>query len=167
MAGSSANASYARSAFYKNVRLTSITVGLAWFGSVELMHRLILPELGRTGERLLAEGISAALIAVLAEKLIVSVHQRQQATLLRLQVISEMNQHVRNALAEICLAGESVRNQQVIATISENVEHIEWALREILLRPKPVQEKPLSPPLTPVRRSRSETAPGGRNVIPL
>jgi hypothetical protein len=75
-----------------------------------------------------------------------SVHaadQRREAGLLRMQVISEMNHHIRNALAAVTLTTDSIQNQQCIRVISESVDRIEWALREILLRRKPLPEKDL------------------------
>ncbi len=67
--------------------------------------------------------------------------QRREAALLRMQVISEMNHHIRNALAAVTLSADSIQNQQCVRVISESVDRIEWALREILLRPKPLPEK--------------------------
>jgi PAS domain S-box-containing protein len=49
-----------------------------------------------------------------------------------LDVIAEMNHHIRNALEEINLSAHLTRNQEVISNISLASERIEWALREIL-----------------------------------
>jgi len=56
-------------------------------------------------------------------------------------VISEMNHHVRNALAAITLSTNTIQNRQSIRVISQSVDRIEWTLREILLRAKPVDDK--------------------------
>ena len=61
--------------------------------------------------------------------------------MLRMQVISEMNHHIRNALGAISLTTDSIQNQQCVRVISESVDRIEWTLREILLRRKPISEK--------------------------
>jgi len=106
----------------------------------EFMHFLLVPDLGRRWERLLAESVSAATVALLTAMLMKAVQRHRAAILLRLQVISEMNQHVRTALTEISVTVESIENQQCIQKISKNVGHIEWALREILLRPSPIAE---------------------------
>ncbi len=125
------------------VELVATGVGLASFLVTELMHFLLVPDIGRRWERLLAESVSAVVVGLLTAMLMKAVNRHRAATLLRLQVISEMNQHVRSALMEISVTAESIENQQCIQKISENVDHIEWALREILLRPRPVIENPL------------------------
>jgi type II secretory pathway pseudopilin PulG len=80
------------------------------------MHFLLVPDLGRHWERLLAEGISAVIVALLMARLVHVANQRREAALLRMQVISEMNHHIRNALTAICLTAESIQNQQCICT---------------------------------------------------
>lgn len=122
------------------VRLVSLGVGLVAFLATEFMHYLLVPDLGRHGERLLAEGVSAAVVALLTARLMHAANRRREAELVRMQVISEMNHHIRNALAAVTLTTDSIENQQCIRVISESVDRIEWALREILLRRKPVSE---------------------------
>lgn len=116
-------------------------VALVSFVVTEVMHLLLVPDLGRHWERLLAEGISALVVALLTTRLVHAANREREAALLRMQVISEMNHHIRNALTAICLTAESIANQQSIGVISENVDRIEWSLREILLRRKPGPEK--------------------------
>jgi signal transduction histidine kinase len=70
-------------------------------------------------------------------------NQRQEAALLRMQVISEMNHHIRNALGAVSLTTDSIQNQQCVRVISESADRIEWTLRELLLRRKPSSEKDL------------------------
>jgi signal transduction histidine kinase len=123
------------------VQLVSIGVGLASFLATEFMHYLLVPDIGRRWERLLAEGVSAIVVAVLTARLMHASNQRREAALLRMQVISEMNHHIRNALAAISLTTAVMQNQQSIRVISESVDRIEWTLREILLRPKPLKEQ--------------------------
>jgi hypothetical protein len=123
------------------VKVVSLGVGLVSFLVTEFMHLLLVPDIGRHWERLLAEGVSAVIVALLTARLMHAAAQRREAALLRMQVISEMNHHIRNALQAICLTAESTQNQQCIGVISESVDRIEWALREILLRRKPFPEK--------------------------
>ena len=123
------------------VTLISLGIGLIAFLVTEVMHYLLVPDIGRYGERLLAEGVSAFVVALLAAKLMHAEIQRREAALLRMQVISEMNHHIRNALAVVTLTTDSLQNEQSIRVISESVDRIEWALREILLRPKPLPEE--------------------------
>jgi signal transduction histidine kinase len=119
----------------------SVMVGLVSFLVTELMHRFLVADLGRHWERLLAEGISAVVVAGLTAGFAEAANQRQEAAVLRMQVISEMNHHIRNALGAISLTTDSIQNQQCVRVISDSVDRIEWTLREVLLRRKPISEK--------------------------
>lgn len=123
------------------LQVVSGGVGLASFLATEFMHYLLVPDIGRRWERLLAEGVSAVVVALLTAKLMHAANQLREATLLRMQVISEMNHHIRNALTAICASTDAIQNQQCIRVISESVDRIEWTLREILLRAKPLHGK--------------------------
>jgi len=125
------------------VPLISVAMGLVSFLATEFMHYLLVPDIGRRWERLLAEAVSGVVVAALTAKLMQAANQRREATLLRMQVISEMNHHIRNGLAAISLSTDGIQNQRSIDVISESVDQIEWALREILLRRKPLGEKEL------------------------
>jgi hypothetical protein len=117
-----------------------IVVGLVSFLVTELMHYLLVPELGRLWERLLGEGLSAV-VALLTAGFIRQANQRRDAALARMQVIAETNHHIRNALAAISLSTDAIQNPQCIQAISESVERIEWTLREILPRNRPLPEE--------------------------
>ena len=117
-----------------------VAIGLMSFLTTESMHYLLVPDIGRRWERWLAEAVSAIAVSLLTAKVLHIANQRREATLLRMQVISEMNHHIRNALATISLSTQSIENQQSIRLISGSVDRIEWALREILLRPRPLPE---------------------------
>jgi signal transduction histidine kinase len=122
-------------------KLVPVGVGLVSFVVTELMHFLLVPDLGRVWERVLAEGLSALVVALLTAGLIRQAEQRRQAELLRMQVIAEMNHHIRNALAAISLSTDMIKNQQSIRVISESVDRIEWSLREVLPRSRPLREE--------------------------
>jgi signal transduction histidine kinase len=122
-------------------KLVPLVVGLVSFGVTELMHYLLVPDLGRLWERLLAEGLSAVVVALLTAGLIHQANQRREAALLRMQVIAEMNHHIRNALAAISLSTDTIQNQQSIRVISQSVDRITWALREVLPRRQPLREE--------------------------
>lgn len=122
------------------VEFVAMALGAASFVMEELMHFLLVPNIGRHWERLLAEVISAVVVGWLAALLMKAVNRHRAAILLRMQVISEMNEHVRTALDEISLTTQTIENQQCIRKISESMGHIEWALREVLLRPLPLPE---------------------------
>lgn len=134
--------SYARTALSWELTPRLITVsalfGLVSFLVTEFMHRLLVQGPGHRWERLLAEGVSAVVVAGLTAGLVNLANQRQQAALLRVQVIYEMNH----------------RSVQVI---SESVDSIERRLREVLRRNKPICEKEMHrlryPPIGTPRQS--------------
>ena len=119
----------------------ALGVGLVSFLATELMHYWLVPDLGRHQERLLAEGLSALVVSCLVAKLASVTRQRHRLTVARMQVIAEMNHHIRNALAPISLSVDITDNHQLIHAISEGVERIDWALREILPREIPLREE--------------------------
>lgn len=122
------------------VIVVSALVGLVSFLVTEVMHRFLVADLGRRWERLLAEGVSSVVVAGLTAGLMNAASQRQEAALLRMQVISEMNHHIRNALSAISLTADSIQNRECVRVISDSVDRIEWTLREVLLRRKPISE---------------------------
>ena len=106
----------------------------------EFMHYLLVPELGRHEERMLAEGGAALIVGSLVGFLFRTFTKLRQATVARLQVIAEMNHHIRNALAAISLSTYVLHNEQAMRIIGEAVDRIEWTLREILPRQTPMPE---------------------------
>jgi len=119
------------------VLATAIGVGAVSFLATELMHRWLVPDLGRNRERWVAEAFSALIVTCLVAKLAQMARQQYHATIARMQVIGEMNHHIRNAIAPIALAADTIENQHLIRIVSEGVDRIDWALREILPRDKP------------------------------
>jgi hypothetical protein len=119
----------------------ALGVGFVSFFVTELMHYLLVPDLGRHHERFLAEGMSAFVLTCLVAKLANIHRQQHRLTVARMQVIAEMNHHIRNALTPISLSVDATENQQLSRVISEAVEHIDWALREILPREIPLREE--------------------------
>jgi hypothetical protein len=120
--------------------LIPLGVGLACFTVTELMHYLLVPDIGRQKERWLAEAVSAVVVGVLVGKLGAIIDRQHQIMLARVQVISETNHHIRNALMAISLSADISQNQECVRMISESVHRIEWVLREILPRKQPLPE---------------------------
>lgn len=119
----------------------ALGVGLVSFLATELLHYWLVPDLGRHQERLLAEALSALIVSCLVAKLASVSQQRYRLTVARMQVIAEMNHHIRNALTPISLSLDTTGNHQLIRAISEGVDRIDWALREILPREMPLREE--------------------------
>lgn len=79
----------------------------------------------------LSDGISSAAIGLLSYQLIRTYQQRRRGLRQRLEVIADMNHHVRNALQVISLSAVGEDKNQ-IAAVRESVNRIQWALRELL-----------------------------------
>jgi uncharacterized membrane protein YbhN (UPF0104 family) len=79
----------------------------------------------------LSDGVSSLVIGLLSYKLIRSYQDRRVRLRKRLEVISDMNHHVRNALQVIALTAHG-KDKQEISAIQESVNRIQWALRELL-----------------------------------
>jgi len=118
----------------------ALGVGLVSFLASELMRYWLVPDIGRNRERLLAEALSAFIVTCLVAKLASMARQQQRLTIARMQVIAEVNHHIRNALAPISLSVDALENQQLIRIISDGVDRIDWALREILPRELPLPD---------------------------
>jgi signal transduction histidine kinase len=126
---------------WTRVLVIAFGVGLVSFFTTEFMHRWLVPDLGRNRERLLAEAFSALIVTCLVAKLAHMAREQHRATVARMQVIAEMNHHIRNALAPIALSVDAIENQQLIRIISDGVDRIDWALREVLPREKPFMKE--------------------------
>jgi hypothetical protein len=120
--------------------LIPLSVGLACFAMTELMHYLLVPDIGGRKERWLAEAVTAFVVSVLVGKVITVMHRQYEVMLARAQVISEINHHIRNALMAISASADLSENQECTRIISESVYRIDWALREILPRAHPLPE---------------------------
>lgn len=118
----------------------ALGLGFVSFLATELMHYILVPDIGRHQERLLAEGLSALVVSCLTARLLQISRERHRLMMARMQVIAEMNHHIRNALSPISLSVDIADNQQLFRVISEGVERIDWALREILPRESPLPQ---------------------------
>ena len=118
----------------------ALGMGFVSFLATERMHYILVPDIGRHQERLLAEGLSALVVSYLTARLLQISRERHRLTMARMQVIAEMNHHIRNALSPISLSVDAADNQLLFRAISEGVERIDWALREILPRESPLPE---------------------------
>jgi hypothetical protein len=81
---------------------------------------------------MMVDGAVAVLCGALVLKIALDARARRRALFRRLEMIGEMNHHIRNALEEIALSAHLSHDPQVITTISNASERIQWALREIL-----------------------------------
>jgi len=79
----------------------------------------------------LSDAVSSLAIGLLTYRLIRMHQQRREHLRQRVEVIADMNHHVRNALQVISLTAHG-KDKQEITTIRESVNRIQWALRELL-----------------------------------
>jgi uncharacterized tellurite resistance protein B-like protein len=101
--------------------------------------RLYVPSLA-------ADALMALVSAVLLLKVMQASQARHRALVQRLQMIAELNHHIRNALEEIQLSAHTTHNSQLIRNTQTAVARIEWALREILPQnPIDSSQKPAAP----------------------
>src|SRR5579872_7414098 len=134
---------------------------IAAFLVIEITHYLLVPELGPYRERVIAEAGSALILAMLAARLLQNAYKARQQALARLQLIAEVNHHVRNALEVISLSAYITRDEEAIRRIMEGVNRIDWALREILPQEKfPLNAGEPPSPLAPLSGSRTISVSG-------
>jgi len=120
---------------YRKPQVPSLTRRLGISLSIGLLIALIgaAVELAMGQQHLLSiDSIDDLIIGVLAAAVIFAYEQhRYRAMMDKIQMISAMNHHVRNALQAISYSHYTEQEKQ-IKLIAESVSRIEWALREIL-----------------------------------
>jgi hypothetical protein len=89
----------------------ALGIGVVSFMATELMHYLLVPDIGRYQERLQAEGLSACFVSCLVAKLVHISRERDRLTMARMQVVAEMNHRIRNTLSPISLWLDATDNQ--------------------------------------------------------
>ena len=79
----------------------------------------------------ISDGISAVVIGMLSYRIFRLQQQRREYVRQKVEIIADMNHHVRNALQVISLSTHGGK-QDEIAAVRESVNRIQWALRELL-----------------------------------
>ena len=79
----------------------------------------------------ISDAISSVAIGLLGYQLLRLQQQRRERLRQKVEVIADMNHHVRNALQVISLSTHG-HDQAEIAAVRESVNRIQWALRELL-----------------------------------
>ncbi len=79
-----------------------------------------------------SDGLAGAIAAIFALTLVNHASERRRAILQRIQMVSELNHHIRNALELIQLSAHFTEDAAAIATINDAAKRIDWALKEIL-----------------------------------
>src|SRR3954466_13795682 len=79
----------------------------------------------------ISDAIASGVIGLLTFHLLRMQQQRREILRKRVEIISEMNHHVRNGLQVISYTAHG-SDQREIEAIQESVNRIQWALRELL-----------------------------------
>jgi hypothetical protein len=116
------------------VYLFGTTVLFASFGMGEAAYRLLFSEFDGATDRIPIEALFGLVFAWLATKFVGEAYRNRKERRARLNFIWARNHRIRGALEGITPLAHPARNQQSIRVIREEVERIEWALKEILQR---------------------------------
>jgi hypothetical protein len=106
----------------------------ASFGMGETVYRLLFSEFDGAKDRIPIEALFGLVFAWLATKFVGDVYRNRQERRARLNFIWARNHQIRGALDGIAPLAHPAKNQQSIRVIREEVDRIEWALKEILPR---------------------------------
>ncbi len=110
--------------FLAAVLVFLIGAALDWFVLREQESRRLAIEV--------SDFVAGLVAGVLVFRLLQYERERRRQLRQRLELIAEMNHHVRNALQVISLSAYSYADQQQLAAVKDSVNRIQWALKEIL-----------------------------------
>ena len=114
------------------VSLFGATILFASFGMGEAVYRLLFSEFDGATDRIPVEVLFGLVFAWLATKFVGGVYRNRKERSARLNFIWALNRQIRGALEGITPMAHPLKNQQSIRIIREEVDRIEWALKEIL-----------------------------------
>ncbi len=114
------------------VYLFGTTVLFASFGMGEAVYRLLFSEFDGATDRIPIEALFGLVFAWLATKFVGDAYRNRKERSARLNFIWARNHQIRGALEGITPLAHPAKNQQSIRVIREEVDRIEWALKEIL-----------------------------------
>jgi len=116
------------------VYLFGAMVLFASFGMGETVYRLLFSEFDGAKDRIPIEALFGLTFAWLATKFVADIYRNRKERSARLNFIWARNHKIRGALEAIAPTAHPAKNQQSIRVIREEVDRIEWALKEILPR---------------------------------
>lgn len=82
----------------------------------------------------LSDYLAALIAAALFYRVLWYERARRRAIRRRLEIIAEINHHVRNAVYVISLSTHSSQDVEMVRLIQDSLKRIDWALKEILPR---------------------------------
>src|SRR5581483_56998 len=79
-----------------------------------------------------SSALTGIVVAGLFLQLTRTLQNRRRLVQARLEVIADMNHHIRNALQVLSYGAARHGNEKETAMMRDSIERIEWALREVL-----------------------------------
>lgn len=130
--------------YFLPLRIRRIWVAVLLIGIISFLSGLILDLLliharGVTQIQAAAilDAVFAAIVAALFYKMLCHDREHRLKVIERLETISQMNHHIRNALQVISFNAHTQSNDFELAEIKRAMNRIQWALREILPKVEP------------------------------
>jgi len=108
------------------------TVLFASFGMGEAVYRVLFSDFDGTTDRIPIEVLFGLVFAWLATKFVGGLYKNRKDRSARLNFIWARSNQIRGALEGITPLAHPSKNQQSIRVIREEVDRIEWAVKEIL-----------------------------------
>jgi hypothetical protein len=129
---------------YWPLRVRRIGLVVALFAVVIFVSGLLLDLLLIRIERVsqlraaaVLDGLFALVLAILLYRVLVHERDRRKRIIERLEIIDEMNHHIRNALQVISFNAHPESNEFELVEMRRAMNRIQWALREILPKMEP------------------------------
>ena len=115
------------------LRGVAICLAVVSFLLTQGLHWLLFPvdDLDILWRRMVADALASIIIGVLAYRVFRNLVERRRALYERLQLIAELNHHIRNALQVIQFSAQTTQTDEAIGQIDESVRRIAGVLREL------------------------------------
>lgn len=117
-----------------------VFVSAVGFGFDRLLVREGVPSLG---VMLLSNALTGVVAGILYLEVRVRAQEKQRLLEERLQKVTEMNHHVRNALQVVSFYRYQITDPEAARLLQESIKRIEWTLEEVLPRGWNIQGMPL------------------------
>ena len=98
-----------------------------------LFDRLLIKEgASRLDLMIASNALTGCVAGILLLQIVRRERERRAVIRERLQVVSEMNHHIRNALQVIAFFVSREQDQETVKMVRSSVDRIQWALKEVL-----------------------------------
>ena len=125
--------SWLASASRARLRWAACSLALISFLLTQGLHWLLFPlsNMDQLLRRMAGDALAAIVIGCLAYRVFRNLNERRRALYERLQLIAELNHHIRNALQVIQLSAVTTQNERAIEQIDESVRRVSSVLHEL------------------------------------